>query len=117
MLEALNNIIESLYNGFGAILEFLAHGIYDFAVWAFAKIVEQLTIGYLNFMLWALPFAWSVAKQIMIDLNLSELISQAWVSLDSQVLGLATLFRIPEAINLIVSAYFTKFVLRFIPFL
>jgi len=117
MLEALNNLIESIFNGFDMIYTFFSTGIYDLAVWALARIIEKLTIGYFTFMLWALPFAFDTAKQIMIDLQLSVYINAAWASLDSQVLALANLMKIPESVNIIVSAYFTKFVLRFIPFI
>ncbi len=117
MLDALNNLIESIFNGFDMIFSFFTQGIYDFGVWAFAKIVEQITIGYFEFMLWALPFAFNTAKQIMLDLNLSAVINSAWASLDSQVLALANIMRIPDAFNVMISAYFTKYVLRFIPFL
>ena len=116
MLDLLFQIFNSIYNFFGYIFTFLSSGIYSFAVWGFSKFIESMVIGYLEFMLWAMPFAWSTAKQILIDLNLSSVVNAAWGQLDSNVLAYATVFRVPEALNLIVSGFFTKFVMRFIPF-
>lgn len=64
----------------------------------------------------ALTFSWSVAQELITSLNISEYINNAWSSLDSRLLSMFVLFRIPEALNIILSAAVTKFVFRFLGF-
>lgn len=116
-MDILFAISDSIGNFFTMIGGFVTSGIYELLVWLFAKLIEKLTIGWLDMVLWALPFAWDAAKQIMLDLNLNALIQTAWGDLDSNLLALATVLRIPDAVNVLISAFFTKFVLRFIPFI
>jgi len=116
MLDLLNYLLDSVTYFFEYSYQFISHGIYDLFVWAFAKFVEHLTISFLDFALWAIPLAWDTAQTIMNDLHLSSLISQAWSSLDSQALALLTQLRIPESLNILISGFFTKYVLKFIPF-
>ncbi|MFZ2404289.1 MAG: DUF2523 family protein [Methylobacter sp.] len=116
MLDLLNYLLDSVTYFFEFTYKFITEGIYDLAVWAFTKIVEMSVLASLNFILWALPFAWDVAKNIIQDIGLSTILNNAWNSLDSTILGYATALRIPDSVNLIISAFFTKFVLRFIPF-
>jgi hypothetical protein len=117
MLELFTNLFESISNFFQFIYDFFAEGIYDFAVWAFAKFIEYSTKAFLEFAIWSLPFAWNTAKQIIIDLDLSSMINSAWSQLGSNTQGLATMLRIPECVNVLLSGAVTKYVLRFVPFL
>jgi len=117
MIDQIGWLITDVTNFFTWIYTYLTTGIYTLLQWAMAKFIEASTKAYYDFVLWALPFAWGVAKQIIIDLNLSALVNSAWSSLNSNILGIATLLRIPDSVNLFISAYFTKFVLRFIPFI
>lgn len=116
MLDILQTIFDLVKNFFDGIWQFVTSGIYDLFTWSFAQIVESLTIAALDFILWALPFAWDVAQNIILDMQLDAILQSAWSNLDSQILGLASLLRIPDVVSLLMSASITKFVLRFIPF-
>ena len=116
MLDLLGYIYDSLDFFFTSIYQFLTGGIYSFAQWAFAQFIEKSTLAFLDFVLWAIPFAWGTAKNIMNDIGLSQLLTNAWSSLDSNVLGFLTAFRVPDCLNILISAFFTRYVLRFIPF-
>lgn len=116
-MDILFLISDSIGAFFTMVGAFVTDGIYDFWVWAASQLIELFTLAALNFALWALPFAWEVAKQIIVDLNLSAMIQAAWGQLDSSVLGYATALRISESVNLLISAFVTRFVLRFIPFI
>ncbi|PPK71890.1 uncharacterized protein DUF2523 [Methylobacter tundripaludum] len=116
MIDLLNYLFDSVYTFFTFTYRFLTDGLYTFATWAFTQFVEASTLAYLNFMLWVLPFVWGVAKNIINDLGITSLLSSAWSSIDSKALAYLTVLRLPDSLNLIISAYFTKFVLKFIPF-
>lgn len=117
MLDFLAVIFDSINHFFIFIGSFFTSGIYDLLTWAFAKFVEGFLITGLNFLIWALPFSWGVAKQVLVDLNITSVVNAAWGSVDSGILGYANLLQLPEALNLLISAYMTRFVLRFIPFI
>lgn len=117
MLELLDTIFASLINFFNGIEHFLNTAIYDVLSWSFAQFIELSTIAFIDFVMWSVPFAWNVAKQIITDMNLASTLDSAWGAMPSDLQGIATLLRIPESVNLLISAYFTRFVLRYIPFI
>jgi hypothetical protein len=117
MLETLDAIFLSIINFFDSVDQFIDQGIYDLMSWAFAQFIELSVISFIDFVMWVMPFAWSVARQIIIDFDLSALLDSAWSALPFQLQGLATVLKIPESVNLLISAYFTRFVLRYIPFI
>lgn len=116
MIGFLSSILDSISHFFDWLTAWFTHGLYDFAVWAFSGFVKYVTLSALTFALWALPFAYDTARQIMTDLNINTYLQNAWSGLDSDYLAYATLLQIPASINLMVSAMITRYVLRFIPF-
>ena len=97
------------------IAEWLNSGSYGFITEAFAYLIEVATLAAIKFMLWAIPFAWGIAKQILEDIGLSQAINQAWGSLDSATLQTVSFFQIPAAVNNILTAAVTKMALRYVP--
>ena len=95
--------------------DWLNSGIYDFWTEATAYMVESAVLGYLKMINFIVPFAWGVAKQIIADLNLSALIDSAYSLLPSMSRSIMNILRVPECVNFALSAYVTKFVLRFLP--
>lgn len=93
---------------------FTGTGIYQFCTELAAYLVEWYVIGVINAKIFLAQFAWDVASNIMANLGLSSLIQQTWSNLDSRFLSYATFFRIPEAVNIILQAFVTKFTLRVI---
>jgi hypothetical protein len=83
---------------------------------AYAEFIKAYLISEIEFKIFMLKFAWDVAKELLTSLNISPLIASAWSQLDSRVLQFITFFRIPEGINLLISAYTTRFVYRFTSF-
>ncbi|WP_417584874.1 DUF2523 family protein [Nitrincola sp.] len=100
---------------FNAVYEWLNSGIYGFFTELSAYFIKQSVLGYFQFLYVMIPFAWGIAQSILNDLNLSSHLNSAFSSLGSDVLGYLTFFNIPEALNTVISAYVTKFVLKFIP--
>lgn len=87
-------------------------GIYDFFEDLLEEAVAWMVIAKLEFMLWTLKFSWGVAKEVMFNLGIGDHIASAFSSLDSTLMGYVNFFRIPEAVNILVQAYITKFTLR-----
>lgn len=110
-LQALMDLIQS---GYQFILDFFYKDIYPFVTKFIAEMIKASIIASIEFKITALKFAWDIAKDLLVSLNISPLISAAWSALDSKVLQFLVFFRIPEGVNLLISAYTTKFVYRYI---
>lgn len=116
MIAALQSIYNSVVNFFTAIWNWLTNGgIYDVIVWAYAQWIEYYTLASLKFKLFALNLGWDVAKTFIIDMQLSQKLAAFFALLPSDVAVNVTALRIPEGIGLILTAYITRYVLRFIP--
>jgi hypothetical protein len=89
-------------------------GIYQFFTKFFAEFLKWSAVGWFKFKLQALTFSWDVASEILSSLNVSEQIETAFGQLDSNIVSIISFFRIPEAINIILSAYTTRLVMTFI---
>ncbi|MGQ7275477.1 DUF2523 family protein [Marinobacter sp. V034] len=102
-------------------MEFIAD-FFD-AIWAFftsipglfddmlikvgAWIVIALTKAKIAF----IGYSWAVAQEVLSQLNVSSTIETYWGQLDSQVLGVATYLKLPEAFNMIINARVTRYVM------
>jgi hypothetical protein len=98
------------------IVDFFDKDIYPLITKTVAEWIKASLIQTIEFKIWALGFSWDVAKDLLISLNISPLIASAWSSLDSKLLQFLTFFRIPDGINLLLTAWATRFVYRFIGF-
>lgn len=117
MSAILSRILASIVAFFQGVWDFITQGIYDFAVWAFAKLIEYITLEGLKFFIWALGFAWDFVKQIILELNLAAGVNSAFAAMPSDVTGLLIYFQFPQALTLVLTALVAKYVMRFIPFL
>ena len=97
------------------LVDWFNNGIYQFFTDLTAWVIIKLTVAAINFQIMAMRFAWDVAYSVMGQIGLSQLIENAWSTLDQTSLSIANFFRIPEGINIVMNAAVTKFVLRFIP--
>jgi hypothetical protein len=109
-------VIDAINHGFQFVLDFFYQDIYPMITKAYAEFIKAYLISEIEFKIFMLKFAWDVAKELLTSLNISPLIASAWSQLDSRVLQFITFFRIPEGINLLISAYTTRFVYRFTSF-
>lgn len=95
------------------ILTFITSGIYDFTVEAYAWLIIKITTAKISYQLFLLEFAWDIAKDILIQLNISEEIKSALTALPTQTVEHLNFFNIINGINLIINAFVTRFVMRF----
>lgn len=90
-------------------------GIYGWFEQAVAWAFTELFILWLQIKLWALKFAWGVANNLLTNLGVSATIASAWGALPSDLMQTALFFRVPDALNLLLAAGVTRFVLSFVP--
>lgn len=113
-MSTLLDIVDSIVDIRQQIEDFLSVGIYHFFIKWFAEFMKWFFVLWYKFKLFAITFAYDVAKEILDSINMSSMVEMAFISLDSKVMQIVTFFRIPEAINIILSAYTTRMVLTFI---
>jgi hypothetical protein len=98
-----------------AIVEWLDFGIFDFVQKAYQALVIELMIMWIKIKISSLEFAWAVAQGVLTGLNVSGHISSAFGFLPAEISSAAAFFRVPEAVNIILSSAVARFVLNMIP--
>ncbi|MBD3639952.1 DUF2523 family protein [Marinobacter sp. DUT-1] len=102
-------------------MEFIA----DFftAIWGFFEsipaflddILVKLSAWYVIWVtkakIYFVGFSWQVAQEVLNQLNISGTINQYWGTIDSKVMGVLTFFRVPDALNIILNAHLTRYVM------
>jgi len=96
-------------------MEFIA----DFfnAIWAFFESIPALIDDWMvkvastKAKIAFIGYSWEVAQEVLSQLNVSDTIETYWGQLDSQVLGVATYLKLPEAFNMIINARVTRYVM------
>ena len=99
---------------FNEILTWISSGIYDFATETFASIIIKVMIFKVESQLFLMGYAWDVAKEILAQLNIIQEIKSALSALPTQTVEHLNFFNIINGINLIINAFMTRFVMRFI---
>ena len=56
-------------------------------------------------------FSWQVAQEVLNQLNISGTIDQYWSQMDPEIMGTVTFLRIPEALNIIMNSWLTRYVM------
>ena len=103
----------------GEILDAL-QGIYNWIVnfdlfaWfqsAIAELLLWVATIYVKFKIAGIVFFWGIAESLIDSLDISSFIQTYWGQLDSTFVGVLTRYRIPDAFNLIMNAYITRFLI------
>ena len=78
--------------------------------WAFEAFI------YIKFLLYVetIKYSWQVAKLIISDLSISETITSSLSSLTPTIRAVLTDLRLIDAVNVVLNAYVTRMVMRFI---
>lgn len=94
------------------IYDFITSGIYVFFTDLLAKLLNVL----IKFQYWvfktSVEFAWDVANQFVDDLRIGQTISNALSGLPLEIAQAANYFRVPEAVNNILSGLTTRYILK-----
>jgi len=97
------------------VINWLQVTIYDYTVQSFAYMVEAATLASIKFMIWAIGFAWEVAEQIIVDLGVTDALNSAWSTIPGDTVSVLTFFQIPQMVSILVTAFITAYVMKFIP--
>lgn len=116
-LHEIYNFLAAVPDFFLAIFEFLNTGIVEFFISLGQYIMDSLTCLFLKLALLILNFSWAILRVLLVDLNISGRLAGAFSGFNSDIFNMLLFFRVPEALNLILAAFVTRFVLRLIPFL
>jgi len=99
--------ITDFFSAFWGFLESIPAFLDDIMVKLSAWYVIWVTKAKIYFV----GFSWDVAQEVLNQLNISGTINQYWGSIDSNVMGALTYFRIPDALNIVLNAHLTRYVM------
>jgi hypothetical protein len=80
------------------------------------RAVLWLIIAYFKIKLSMLSFAYDISSAIIASIGLQNALQASWSSIDSEIVAVLNYCRVPDALNLILSAFVTRFVLNILPF-
>ncbi len=79
------------------------------------RIIVWLLIAYLEAKLYMLEIAYEIASALIETIGLSDAINAAWSNIPVNARAVLTYLKIPEGINMIISAFVTRFILGLMP--
>ncbi|WP_323968369.1 MULTISPECIES: DUF2523 domain-containing protein [Aeromonas] len=85
--------------------------IYQLLVQFGAWLSIKLVIAWVEFKLFLLTFTWDVAKEILVNLHFSDLISTSFNSLPDTMRSLLLYLHIDKGLAIITQAFVTRFLL------
>lgn len=115
MFTLLKQFGDNVIAAFQTFWNWIAGGIYDLIVWAYAGLVEYLTIWAIKSQIWMVTFAWDIGKQVLLDLGVASRLESAWGVLPPGVAGLLSALNVPQAIAILLTALTARVAMRFIP--
>ncbi|MNE72707.1 hypothetical protein D3C80_1686710 [compost metagenome] len=94
-----------LFNG-------LFNDIYNLTVQVTAWIVVKMAIQWVEFKLFMLMFSWDVAREILINLQFSDLISTSFNNLPESVRDILLYLHFDKGLSVMTQAFVTRFMLN-----
>ena len=94
--------------------EWFGNGMYHAADNLFQRIAAWVIVWMIEAKLFMLQIGMELSELFINSLGISQAINNAFNSLDSNIAALVMFLRIPEAINILLSAYTTRFVMSLI---
>lgn len=105
----MDGIMEALQ----ALFDFFTVGTYNFVQEIFAELLIWVATWWIKIKIASITFFWGVASAMLDQLGVSAFLQSAWGSLDNDILNFFTRYKVPEALNMILSAKLTAFIMRF----
>jgi len=106
VFDAISWIVDFLSGSSGYITDLLEK-------WT-AHLIEAAVVAKIKIEIWAVKFSWGVAADILKDIGAADAINAGLDALPSEIHEMLNYFGFPAAINTILNAAVTKFVLRFL---
>ncbi|MGY3931881.1 phage protein [Aeromonas encheleia] len=94
-----------LFNG-------LFNDIYNLTVQVTAWITVKMAIQWVEFKLFMLMFSWDVAREILINLQFSDLISTSFNNLPESVRDILLYLHFDKGLSVMTQAFVTRFMLN-----
>lgn len=116
-MEWLSGFLDQIILFFQSIWDFMARGIYDFFKDALVVATKAAIYAYFSSLIILLDVSFTVARDLISSLGLSQAIQSGFNSLPQQVSSALSFFGIPQALNILFSALTTRFAMRFVPFI
>jgi len=79
------------------------------------RIIIWLSIAYIEIKTSTIKFIFPIATSIVSSMGLSDAIMTSWSSISPNTVSVFSYLRIPEAINTVLSAYVTRFIMGMLP--
>lgn len=98
-----------------SISDFVTTGIYTFFEEAAKYGITTLLIWWVKAQIWGITFAWEIGQSVLSAFNVAGKVASAFAGLPGDVSAGINFFRIPEAINILLSAGATRFVMNMVP--
>jgi hypothetical protein len=105
------NAVNTLSND---ISHFFTVEIFVFFKNLFPEILKWAELSFIRIHNFSIGFLSVFVTDFLYSLTVFQQVEDAFSALDSQTLILISFFRIPEAVHIILSAYFSRFVLRLV---
>jgi len=96
----------------GDLFSGLFNDIYELAVQVTAWISVKMAIQWVEFKLFMLIFSWDVAREILINLQFSDLISQSFNNLPDTVRDILLYLHFDKGLSIVTQAFVTRFLLN-----
>lgn len=96
----------------GDLFSGLFNDIYNLAVQVTAWISVKLAIQWVEFKLFMLMFSWDVAREVLINLQFSDMISSSFNSLPASVRDILLYLHFDKGLSVITQAFVTRFILN-----
>ncbi|HBL02210.1 MULTISPECIES: DUF2523 family protein [Aeromonas] len=86
--------------------------IYQLAVQFGAWLAIRLAVQWVEFKLFLLTFTWDVAKEILVNVHFSELLSSSFNSLPPTMKGILLYIHLDKGLTILTQAFVTRFMLN-----
>lgn len=86
--------------------------IYSMMVQFSAWIVVKFAVSWVEFKIFMLTFSWDVAREILINIQFSELISSSFNSLPPMMKGILLYIHFDKGLAIMTQAFVTRFLLN-----
>lgn len=95
-----------------SIVEWFTSGIYEFFADVFAWLLIKMTLATISFKVVMIKFFMTTGMAILEQLSISTILSQFIGELNSDALNAMNFFRIFDAMNIILTSYITKYLMK-----
>jgi len=101
---------------FQQLSDWASSGVWTWMEQSIYYVLAKLSIWWIEAKAKTVIIAFSMAKTAIEDLGISNMINRQFNNVDSSILGLVTYLKIPEGVNMLMSAALTKTMLRMVGF-